>query len=339
MTGCSGVFNLRKKTTGITISTEAVSKYRETISRPAKLTFFKIFRISHSKVVYFWQANRRTSMKHKINPYILALVLLLPICVNAGLVMSTHGYITLESYIHGISETRGEYPAYRSETMAYVDVYRWNRLYLNALLGNTTMISHSDSLAWRLNRIRYTLSPGFRIEFDKWLIKGTLFHECIHLIDQREEIIPGFQRGSTWWNSLQIGIGTKGAYYLYLRDQYRRINNKFLNSWDAQINFGRIIPAQNTITTGQNHNYRYELFSLLRYHIGSYWNWASFVSLRQNLWVNADHSVEHKIGVTVNFFRRGTVNFAGIFYTYYLYDTFLHDNEDSLGALGVRVVF
>jgi len=230
------------------------------------------------------------------------------------------------------------YPAYRSEAMAYVDFFKWHKLVINGLIGNTVMISHSDSLVWEMDRILYTISPGFRLEFKQWLIKGTLSHQCIHRINQREPVLEDRTRGSTWWNSFQIGIGTKGSYYLYLRNQFKP-RNTILNTWDGQINIGKYVPAKNTLTTGQNHNYRYEIFSLIRYNVGAYNNWASFIGLRQNCWINADQTVEHKISLTFNLFRKGLYNFAGLFYTYYLYDSFIHDNENHLGVLGLKIVF
>jgi hypothetical protein len=142
-----------------------------------------------------------------------------------------------------------------------------------------------------------------------------------------------------WWNSLQIGVGSKEAYYLYLRNQYRNRNNTFLNSWDAQINFGYIIPAESTITTGQNHDYRAEEFSLVRYHLGVLRNWVCFSSLQQHMWMKSDRTLEYQINITVNLFLKGTQNFAGFFYTYTIYDTFLLDNTDRLGAAGFRILF
>lgn len=257
---------------------------------------------------------------------------------SAELLMKTHGHLTLESYIHGTDKTNAVYPAYRSEAMAYVDFFKWKRLIINGLIGNTTTISHSDSMVWEMDHIIYTLSPGFRVEFKQWLIKGTLKHQCIHRIDQSELLIPGLGHGSTWWNSYQIGIGTKGSYYLYLRNQFK-VRNTLLRTWDGQINIGSYIVPKNTLLTGQNHTYRYEIFSLIRYNIGAYNNWASFIGLRQHSWVNADHSTEHKTSLTINLFRKGLINFAGLFYTYYLYDSFTHDKENHLGVIGVKVVF
>lgn len=252
---------------------------------------------------------------------------------EATLLMKTHGYITVAPYIHGFDRSEGLYPGYRSEFMTYVDFYENRGLVLNSLLGTTTMITDPDGHGLKMDRIRYTLTPGFRYEFDTWLVKGALHHECIHVIG-RPEI-----DGSTWWNSFQIGVGTKGSYYLYLRDEYRNKRDTFVNSWDVQINAGYIAPAKRTLFSGQNHDYRAEIFSRIRYHIGSYGNWVYFSGLAQNTWFKKDGSAEHQITITLNAFRRGLANFAGFFYTYSLYDTFTLDNSDGLGSVGFRIVF
>ena len=270
----------------------------------------------------------------KLKKYlILSLLLFLSESANAELLMHTHGHITIAPYIHGFDDSEKLYPGYRSEFMTYVDFYKHNRLVINGMLGTTTIISDPEHKTMRLDRIRYTLTPGFRYEFTSWLIKGALHHECIHTISRPE------LNGSTWWNSFQIGAGTKGAYYLYLREQYKNIRNSFLNSWDAQINVGYILPSKRTLFSGQNHDYNFEVFSLIRYHLGSFQRWAYFASLRQNAWVKNDNSAEHQITLTLSAFRRGTVHFAGVFYTYNIYDTFSLDNADGMGSLGFRIIF
>lgn len=70
-----------------------------------------------------------------------------------------------------------------------------------------------------------------------------------------------------------------------------------------------------------------------------YGKWAYFASLRQQLWVRADHLAEHQINLTLNLFRKGTVNFAGLYYNYTIYDTFSLDSTDGLGSLGFRIIY
>ena len=264
---------------------------------------------------------------------ILSFLLFLSESAKSELVMHTHGHITVAPYIHGFDNSKYTYPGYRSEFMTYVDFFRHRSIAFSSLLGTTTITSEPENQNMKLDRIRYTLTPCFRYEFKTWLIKGALHHECIHNIS-RPEI-----NGSTWWNSFQVGLGSKGSYYLYLYEQYKDVKNAFLNSMDAQINFGYIMPAKRTLASGQNHEYHYEIFSLFRYHIGFFRKWACFSGLRQNTWMKNDKSFEHQINISINFFRRGADNFAGFFYTYNIYDTFSLDNANKIGSLGFKIIF
>ncbi|MFC1551989.1 hypothetical protein ACFL6P_05415 [Candidatus Latescibacterota bacterium] len=247
--------------------------------------------------------------------------------------MNTHGHITLAPYLHGFDKSEQLYPGYRSEFMTYVDFFSVGSFVMNSLLGTTTIISDQEQHGMRLDRIRYTLTPGFRYEFTSWLIKGALHHECIHTISR-----PEFN-GSTWWNSFQIGAGTKGSYLMYLREEYKNVRNSFLNSWDAQVKLGTILPSKGTVFSGQNHDYKYEIFSHIRYHLGSFRRWAYFAGLKQNAWVKEDNTAEHQIALTLNVFKRDTVHFAGVYYTYNIYDTFMLDNADGMGSLGFKIIF
>jgi hypothetical protein len=271
--------------------------------------------------------------------------LILPItlcCTNLlshpELTMQTHGYLSFEKYIQAQTTKDELYHGYRSELMANINFLRWNRFYLDGLLGNMTIMSHPDSALWNIDRIHYTLNPGFRIEFKNWLIKGALQHDCFHRINQYDKPLPGLGRGSIWWNTYQIGIGSKGAYYLNPQNPFKK-SNSILDTWDGQFNYGYYIPAKNTISTGQGQTYRHEVFSQIRYHVRARRNWAACIGLRQHLWVTAAKSVEHKINLTVNLFHRDLLGIIGIYYSYTIYDTFRLDNQDALGAIGIKIVY
>jgi len=154
--------------------------------------------------------------------------LILPItfcCTNLlsrpELTMQTHGYLSFEKYIQAQTKKDELYHGYRSELMANINFLRWNRFYLDGLLGNMTIMSHPDSALWNIERIHYTLNPGFRIEFKNWLIKGALQHDCFHRVNQYDKPLPGLGRGSIWWNTYQIGIGSKGAYSLSPQNPFK----------------------------------------------------------------------------------------------------------------------
>ncbi|MCE5252144.1 hypothetical protein LLG96_18235 [bacterium] len=263
-----------------------------------------------------------------------AVILLFSLPCEAELLMDTHGMVSFAPYVQGIDKTMGLYPGYRAEFTANVDFYRRHNLFITGLVGNTTMISRSESSIFTLDKIRYTVSPAFRYETKRWLVRGAFNHESVYSISQSEKM-----GGAFWQNSIRLGAGSKGAYYLYLRDEYKNANNVFLNTWDAQINGGVFLHGSRSVWSAQNQNYRYELFSLVRYHVGVFNNWVYFATLRQHLWRNADRSLEHKLQLTINAFRKGAVNFFGLFYTFTMYDTTVEDNEKGLGALGLRVLF
>lgn len=252
--------------------------------------------------------------------------------------MRTHGYISFENYIQAQTKKAELYHGYRSELFANINFLRWNRFYLDGLLGNMTTMHHPDTTLWAVDRIHYTLNPGFRIEFKSWLIKGSLQHDCFHRINQYDKPLPGLGRGSIWWNSYQIGIGSKDAYNLSPQNPFKK-GNSILDTWDGQLNYGFYIPAENTISTGQGHTYRHEVFSQLRCNLGARQNWAACISLRQHLWVTAAESVEHTINLTINLFNQGVLGIIGIYYSYTFYDTFRLDNQDALGAIGIKIVY
>ncbi len=276
--------------------------------------------------------NRRAHTLALIFMTLVSLTTVQQVCF-AELMMNTHGNISVAPYVHGFDNSAGKNPGYRSEYLVFVDFFKYRGLIFNSLLGTTTILTKPANSHLKMDRIRYTLTPGFRYEFPRWLIKGALHHECIHTISHPETA------GSVWWNSFQIGCGTKESYYIYLRDRYKQVRNSFVNAWDAQINAGYIIPAKRTLFSGQNHDYRYELFWLLRYHLGSFRNWAIFGSLRQNCWMKKNDAIDHQINLTLNMFRRGTVHFAGFYYSYTFYDSFELDNSDGLGSIGFKILY
>ena len=273
----------------------------------------------------------------------LWLILLITCCCTAllsrpELTMRTHGYLSFQNYIQAQTKKDELYRGYRPELMVNINFLRWNQFYLDGLLGNMLMMTHPDSALWAVDRIHYVLNPGFRIEFKSWLIRGALSHDCFHRINQYDIPLPGLGRGSIWWNAYQIGIGSKGAYHLYPKNLFKK-STSLLDTWDGQINYGYYIPAENTISTGQGQTYRHEVFSQLRYNLGIHQNWAACISLHQHLWTTAAKSVEHTINLDIHLFNQGNLGLIGIFYSYTFYDTFRLDNQDALGAIGIKIVY
>jgi hypothetical protein len=252
-----------------------------------------------------------------------------------SVIMRTHGQISFAPYIHGSSERNNYFQGYRSDFSAYVDFFEWKGLISNWLIANSTIIEKLDSTSFKLDRIRYTLTPGYRYEFDNWLISGLLLHECIHTISKEES------GGSTWWNSFQFGLGSNGAYPLYLVDRYKKqdFSSQLFNHWDAQINFGIFLYGSQSVWLAQNHSYRFELFSLWRFHFGTWKKWGSYLDFHQHSWMKSDKTVENKYSLALTLLLTGKINFASLYYEYHLHDSNSKDNEDNLGELGFKIIF
>lgn len=266
--------------------------------------------------------------------FIILFTVLVSVQETSGqLLMHTHGYVAFAPYISGKVKKDGFWPGYRADFLTNVDIFKLGRATMYGTVGNTTLMSINEISGFTLNKLRFNLAANIRYEFENLLIKSTYYRGSIHKISAIEEGTP------IWWNSIQVGLGTPGAYYLYLRDEYKMRENTIINSWDAQINIGAFIKPTGTVFSGINHHYRYELFSLVRYHLGVYKKWASFIGMNHNIWILRDSSTEYKISATVNLFRKGAVNFAGLYYTYVFYDSYAPDNEDKMGALGFRIIF
>lgn len=248
--------------------------------------------------------------------------------------MRTHGQVTFAPYVHGGSARNGFQPGYRSDFNVDVDFFAWKGLISNWRIANSTIIERPESTTFRVDRIRYTLTPGYRKEFDKWQINGMLLHECIHSVSRQEST------GSMWWNSFRFGFGSKGAYQQFLVERYTSpIAWNLWNLWDYQFNLGTFLYGKPSAWLAQNHIYRYEESAMLRVHLRRWGRWGAYADLAQNFWVNSRWELEQKWSATANLMLRGKMNLASVYYTYHFYDDNTHDNEDGLGAMGFKIVF
>ena len=278
-----------------------------------------------------------TSVIHNISrkffPMLAAIFLLISANTgNSALLMRTHGYFTAAPFVHGFNKTEDVYPGYRSEFMSYVDLFNSGPAVFNILTGNTTMIDRYHG-EMKMDRIRYLLAPGFRYEYGSHLLRFTLNHECIHNISRPE------YRGSTWWNSFQLGFGSKGSYYLYLPARFARTKKIFLKRIDYQVNMGLFIPAKSTIFTGQNHEYKQEFYYLLRYQLGAYGKTAFFTSLRHHIWFKKSGWYDEQLELTINAMQKGVRSYFGLYYSYRIKDTFSLDSSEGLGSIGIKILY
>ncbi|MFC1608306.1 hypothetical protein ACFL47_10080 [Candidatus Latescibacterota bacterium] len=265
---------------------------------------------------------------------ISGLFIIHPLESEAELLIHTQGIVSFAPYLHGIKETTGLSPGYRAEFLSQVDIFRKGNLIFSGLAGNMTMISRSDSSLFNLDKIRYTVSPACRYEFDTWFVKGVFHHESLYSISKSEKI-----SGAYWQNSIRLGIGTKNSSFLYLPDKYLQGTDSPGKDIDAQCSVGKFLHGSKSIWVAKNHNYKYELLALIRYHAGSFHNWIASLSLSQHIWLKADKTTENKGSITLNLYRKGNDKLFGVYYQYNYYDTYTENNEDKLGAIGLRAIY
>lgn len=248
--------------------------------------------------------------------------------------MDTKGFVSFAPYIHGVKQINGTTPGYRAEFLAEVDFYQFRNMTLLGQISNMTMISRTAETPVLLDKIRYNLSPGIRLDRGKFLITCQFNHESIYALSRAEEL-----KGAFWKNSIRLIFQTKGASFLFIRDEYKGVNNEFLNSWDAVLGVGHFLHGSTSIWVAKNHNYRQELFSSVRYHLGVFNHFANFYGAQYQLWNGVNGTVEQKIVMAVNLYQSRVDSFWGLFYRYVIHDSGTQDNEHHLGKLGLRILF
>jgi hypothetical protein len=244
----------------------------------------------------------------------------------------THGEASFASYVHGGQPDNGN-PGYRSDLRLQVDFFRWGGLISELGLANSTVIEREDTSIFRLNRIRYTVAPGFRKEFESWIVHFEWFHESIHAIGRLDD-----GGGSVWWNSARVNFGTKGAYQPFVVNRYQGDADR-PERLDYKLQLGAFLYNQEPIVLARNNDYRYEESFMLRYHLGKSGRWGSFADVSQAYWVRAQGPSQQKWSATINLFVSGRENLAGLYYTYVFWDDHPADNENYLGSVGFKVVF
>jgi len=252
---------------------------------------------------------------------------------SSNFIFKANGNVTLGRYLYGEKPKNALEPGFRSNFRVYFDIFRNNSFVLNILTANTTTIGKNDESFIDLDKIRYTLSPGFRYEHQKWILTGLFFHECIHTISRDET------DGSTWWNALQIGAGTKGAYHYYLVDKYNTHDFSLSNSFDISQNFSYYLHGEESSLIAQNHNYRFDEFGVIRYHFGSIGNKSLFLDFNHRVWLDAEKKLTSKFSIEANFIIKAKSNFASVYFRHCFHDQNPHDNEKNLGVVGLKLIF
>jgi hypothetical protein len=252
---------------------------------------------------------------------------------SAELLCRTDGYLNFGKYVSGVPYERQSYPAYHSDFFARVNILKLGTTSISSDIGSTSLMSIQHVFGFTIDYIRCDFSLNARREFNGWLINGAFSHGSLHKVSAPEAGKP------ILFNSYQLGIGTRDAYNLAPSAESLQAANKFLNTVDGQVNIGIFNKPKNSVFSGLNHQFKSELFSLVRYNVGTYRKWASAVGLNQHSWFLADSPAEHKISVSLNLYCRGTASFLGLYYSYTLYDTSILDNTHKMGLIGIQAIF
>jgi hypothetical protein len=248
------------------------------------------------------------------------------------MLFKAHGQVTLGYQLYGNPRYSDLPPGYRSDIQVYSDLISYKGIVFDFLTGATTCIARTRENPIKLDRIEYALSPSLRYAFRKIMVTGLLFHECIHTLSREEP------QGATWWNSLQLGVGTLGAYPYYFIEKYNNRDFSLRNSFDAQINAGWYLHGASE-WIAQNHNYRADMFGLLRYHFGLFRNQTFIVEVIPHVWYDTLGKFSGRLSAEVDYVILAHDNIATLYFSQCFLDDSPYDNESSIGTLGLKVLF
>jgi hypothetical protein len=243
------------------------------------------------------------------------------------------GQVTLGFHVYGENRYTDLAPGYRADMKNYLDMVSYRGLVFDFLTGATTSIARLPETPVRLDKIRYVLAPSLRYPLRKTVALFMLNHECIHTVSRDEALT-----GSTWWNALQLGFGTKGAYHYYLVEKYNNRDFSLRHAFDASATCGYYLHGRAALI-GHNHNYQYDGSGLIRYHVGLLRNQTVYADFKTTVWYGRSGEVTVKADAEINYVILAYDNIATIYYNHCFHDDNPYDNESSLGAVGFRVVF
>lgn len=223
-------------------------------------------------------------------------------------------------------------PGYRFEFSLDNDVWRFDEGHAFLDLANTTVISRHDSSAVQLDRIRYRIEPGYRELWPRHQGHLMLSHHCIHQID-RERI-----EGSIFWNSIQAGFGTRGAYDRNLIDRTVQHDFQLRNSWDWSVAGDVFLFGDALYWIDQNHSYRAHAQGLLRYNWSLWESSAFYADVRHEAWIDAHGEIQQKGKLQWNWILLSRRSIGALYLEYTWIDQNRFDNEHSLLGVGVKIL-
>ena len=119
------------------------------------------------------------------------------------------GLFSIGAHLYGKPKYGDLGPGYRSDMMINMELISYKDLTFDFLTAASTSIARLPDDPIQMDKIRYKLTPTFRYS----LTKVSLPLRSIIYASYHQS--PGDEKGSTWWNAVQAGWGTKGAYSFY----------------------------------------------------------------------------------------------------------------------------
>jgi hypothetical protein len=257
----------------------------------------------------------------------------LPAASDFRMLFHANGVVSLGVHMYGHPKFGDLGPGYRSDLNVNTELISYKNLYFDFLTAASTSIARLPETPVKLDKIRYTLTPELRYPFRKSVATLSLYHECIHTLSRDED-----SSGSTWWNVVQGGFGTKGAYSMYFIQKYNNRDFSLRNSFDAHINVGYYLQGKAALI-GHNHNYTYDVSGLVRYHLGLFRNQTIFFDVNHHFWYSRDNKITAKISGEIDYVILAYDNIATLYYNHCFVDENPYDNEYSLGTIGLKIMF
>lgn len=263
----------------------------------------------------------------------LRILLASPFCVHAGGVeFESRGGTSFIYYLTQGNRYSELPPGYRFEFSLDNQVYEFEQGHAFLNVANATAISRQDTTAVKLDKIRYRIEPGYRHILSGYEASALLSHECIHQIDRERA------GGSIFWNTIQLGFGTQGAYDRNLISRVVHRDFQLRNSWDYALSLDAFLFGDALYWIDQNHDYRGHAQSLLRYNWSLWANSAFHVDLRHEGWIDSDGGWQQKGKIQWNWILLSRKSVGMLYLEWNYLDQTRFDNESSLVGLGVRIL-
>jgi len=243
------------------------------------------------------------------------------------------GGTTFQYYLSQDNRFSSMPPGYRFAFDIDNLIYRTQNGHFFVSLSDATVISRQDTAVIKLDKIRYRIDPGFRLNENRYEANFLISHECIHQIDRPRD------GGSIFWNSTQVNFGTKGAYDHNVVSRVVEKDFQMRNSLDYRLGADAYFFGDASWFIAQNHDYRGHVQGLLRYNWALWKSSAFYADLKQDAWLTAHAKWQNKGTAQLNWILLSRKSVGVLYGEYTWMDQTPFDNENSLVSLGVRILY